>query len=447
MQRTTAIRCSACGQPFNMTVQDVIDVSKNPQAKALLLSNQFNIEPCPQCGTINNVLIPLLYHDPAKELLIAFVPPELQLNKEQNERVVGDLMKQLPKDSFKGYMFNPKRPLTFQGMVDLILQADGVTPEMMAEQRARVDFLQRLIETENDEALTKLITESDAQIDERLFQAISLMLQRLLQQGPPEVAQKMLYVQNRLVELSTFGQSLLKRQAEQEAMVQSVAQELDALGDDPQREDFLNLALKYQGDQERLQALVGLAYIAFDETFFQILNAYIGKQPADQRASLEQLRDNLREYSQMVDQQSQARLQNALALLQLLVNAPDLDAAIAENLQLIDDAFMQVLSANIQEMERRRNVQASARLKQVYERVVSAIQSEMQPELLFVNQLLTAESESAASAMIANQAKQFGEPLLEVIDAVDDLLTSQGRADISQRLKALRQEVVSALDQ
>lgn len=80
MQQGSAIRCSNCGQPFNAHVYSYIDAQKDPQAKGLLVNQQINRFQCPNCGNVNVVLAPLLYHDAVKEMLIACVPmePELQ---------------------------------------------------------------------------------------------------------------------------------------------------------------------------------------------------------------------------------------------------------------------------------------------------------------------------------------------------------------------------------
>ena len=69
----------------------------------------------------------------------------------------------------------------------------------------------------------------------------------------------------------------------------------------------------------------------------------------------------------------------------------------------------------------------------------------MQPELVFVNQLLSVESDSEAKAMLEDHAKDFGEPLLEVMDAVGQMLDAQGEDEMVQRLADLRQEAVAVL--
>ena len=65
-------------------------------------------------------------------------------------------MNQLPKDNFKAYMFNPKRSLTMQGLIDQVLEADGITQEMLEEQRQRVQLVQQFIEAD-DEKYTQRI--------------------------------------------------------------------------------------------------------------------------------------------------------------------------------------------------------------------------------------------------------------------------------------------------
>ena len=44
------IQCPSCGQPFNAAVQTLVDVGKNPNTKALLMTGQFNMAQCPHCG-------------------------------------------------------------------------------------------------------------------------------------------------------------------------------------------------------------------------------------------------------------------------------------------------------------------------------------------------------------------------------------------------------------
>jgi hypothetical protein len=444
----TTIRCSNCGQPYQTVVRTSIDVSQDAQGKALLLAGQLNSSQCPHCGAVNSMAVPLLYHDADKELLIALVPMELNMNKDQQERVVGDLMKTLPKENFKGYMFNPKRALTMQGLLDMVLQADGITPEMMEEQRQRVQLIQQMTEAD-DPTLQQLIADNDAQIDVQFLQTMSVMAQRFAQSGRPDIAEQVAQTQQVVLQFSTLGQQLAQQQADQEAVIQQVADEIEALGEEAQLEDFRDLAVRYADDDARIQALVGLIRPLFDNQFFQDFSVFIGQQPADQREKLEALRDKMLLFAQMVDQQQQSQMQQAAALLQGLINVPpeQLDQAIVESLPLIDDTFMAILSANVQEAQKRQDLNMSAKLREVYDRIVSILQRNMQPELVFLNQLLAAPTTDEAKAMLAQQGKDYGPALVEAIDAVSTMLRNQngGQGDprIFERLDALRQEAVT----
>jgi len=135
-----------------VTVNTLIDAAQDPQAKIALLSGRINVAVCPNCGAPNTVLTPLMYHDPSKELLVSYVPMELGLPKDTQEKMIGELMReltsQLPQGSFKAYLLQPRQALTMQGLIDQVLQADGVTPEMMEDQRARVRLVEQFLQAQ-----------------------------------------------------------------------------------------------------------------------------------------------------------------------------------------------------------------------------------------------------------------------------------------------------------
>lgn len=446
MPRQTSITCPNCGSPFSAIVETVIDAGQDPQAKGRLLTGQTNAVQCPNCGHTLTVATPLLYHDASKELLIAYVPMELNLTKDQQEKAIGDLMRELklPQQAMKGYVFQPRRALTMQGLTEQVLEADGVTPEMMEQQRARIRLVEQMMQTAPDQ-LPALVQEHDAEIDAQFFQTITMMAQRMLSEGRADLAEPLVQLQQTVAQESTFGQQLIERSRVQEETVAEVAGELEQLGQNATRDDFLNLALRYSDDSERLQALVGLARPAFDYTFFEELSVRIGQAPAEAREGLEALRDQILELTTVIDQQTQAALREAAGLLQELVTAPNLDQAIAENAGLLDDTFMAVLSANIEESQRRGDLNASAKLKQVYEHVIALLRENMQPELRFINDLLSTESDEEASTLLAEEASRYGQTLLDMMNAVEEVLASRGDSAMMQRLVFLREQAQRVL--
>lgn len=448
MPKRASIQCPNCGQPINAVVDTLIDPAQDPEAKLRLLSGQTNVVRCPNCGYAVSMSAPILYHDASKELLLSFVPMELNLPKDQQERAIGEMMRELtsrlPKEAMKGYLFQPRQMLTMQGLIDTVLQADGVTPEMMEAQRQRVRLLETLLQT-SPEALADVIHQHDAEIDAQLFQTLTLMAQRMVQEGRGDIAEQMVTLQEFLLAESTFGGQLLQESQQQQATVQQVSEALEALGQNASRGDFLDLAIQYADDDMKLQALVGLVRPAFDYQTFQELTMRIGQAPADQRETLERLRDRLQELTSMVDQQAQAAVQQAAQILGAMVNAPDVDAFIQESLPLLDDTFLAVLQANLQEAERQKDIQMSGRLRDIYNRVLTALRQNMRPELKFINELLAADSEETAHRMIAEQADSYGEGLLEMMDAVEEVLASRGEETVRERLASLRQEAARVL--
>jgi CpXC motif protein len=444
----TTIPCVQCRQPIRVTVQALIDAEKNPQAKISLLSGTLNATPCPNCRAPNTVLTPLLYHDAPKELLISYVPMELGLSHDAQEKAIGELLRELttnlPQGAFKAYMLQPRQALTMQGLVDQVLQADGVTPEMLQAQRDRVKLVETFIQA-SEESLPELVQQHDARIDSQFFQTMTLALQQFVQQGREALAERTAYIQNRIVELSTFGKQLVEQTQAQEEAIKQVAEDVNALGDQAQHADFLKLVLRYAEDDNRLQALVGLVRPVFDYTFFQEMTQYISQAAAAERDALEELRERLLELTAQVDQQAQMAMQEAAGLLRAILTSPNPDEMIEANLPMIDSTFMQVLSLNIQDATRRADVNASARLKDIYNRVIAALQAHMPPELRFINELLSAPSDEAARSMMAQRANEFGASLLSAMDVVEEQLAAQGNPVLMERAAMLHREAAQAL--
>jgi hypothetical protein len=295
------------------------------------------------------------------------------------------------------------------------------------------------------EILPDLVRQHDDRIDAQFIQTMTLLIQQLLNEGRDAVAEQVAAVQNKIVQHSTFGQGLIQQSQAQEAAIAEVSDEVNGLGEAAERADFLQLAVKYTGDDQRLQALVGLVRPVFDYTFFQEMTAYIGQRPAAERDALETLRDELLQLTAMVDQQAQMAMQEAAGLLRVILSAPNPDEIIQANLQMIDYTFMQVLSANVQEAERRGDIKASAKLKDIYNRIVEQLQANMPPELRFINELLNTPSDDDVRAMIVENAGQFGDSLVGAMQAVEQQLMAQNNPALLERFDMVRREMLAAL--
>ena len=274
----SSVTCPNCNQPLPAQLDQIIDVGRDPSAKVRFLNGDIHNLTCQQCGFRFSIAMPLLYHDPNKELLLVHVPMELNLQQAERERLIGDLlnnlMKQIPNEQRRGYMLQPTTALTIQGMIEQILSADGVTPEMLEAQRKAMRLIQTLLQTEDD-ALPALVEEHDVEINIQTFEIMTGIAENALQEGRQNVAQHVLSVRDRLIELSTAGQEAVEIAAAQEQAVEEVIEALEGLGETPTLEDFVALVVSFADDDHQIQAVVGLQRPALGYEFFQELTKHI----------------------------------------------------------------------------------------------------------------------------------------------------------------------------
>jgi len=120
------ILCPQCQQPVVAEITQLFDLKQDPQAKQILLAGAYNLIQCPNCGYRGQAPTPIVYHDLEKELLLTFFPPELQVPINQQEQMIGPMIKKvmdnLPMEQRKAYLFKPETMLTRQRLVERILE-------------------------------------------------------------------------------------------------------------------------------------------------------------------------------------------------------------------------------------------------------------------------------------------------------------------------------------
>jgi len=437
----TSLNCPRCGQTFPAIIEQIIDVGRDPQAKARFLSGRVNAISCPNCGHAMAIGTPLLYHDPAKELLLVYVPMELNINQQEREGVIGDLTRRvtesIPPEQRKAYLLQPRQALTIPGMIDTILEADGITEEMREAQRDKMHTMEMFLSVSQDE-WPRLIEEHDGQIDHEFFQMLLVTIENAAETGHRPMAENLLELYNYLIENTATGREVVQAAQAQEQVVQEVAADLQALGDNATREDFMNLVLSYAGDEERIQAVVGLIRPALDYTFFQDLSRRVEAASGDERERLAALRERLHELTTMLDKQTQAVIQRATDTLRSIINSEDIEAAIRPRLDQIDDTFLAVLQANIQTAEQHQDTRTADRLRMVLQKTLEILRENAPPQIRFINELMSAESDDDAQALIESEAPRFGPELLELMEAIAQDLDEGDQPAEAARLRAMR---------
>ena len=127
----TSVPCPVCRQPIVVDLTRLFDLNTDPSAKEKLLSGAANYFQCPNCQQQGIYPTPIVYHDPDKELLLTYFPPELHTPINEQEKTIGPLIKKVMDDlapeKRKGYLFKPQTMLSQQKLFETILEADGIT--------------------------------------------------------------------------------------------------------------------------------------------------------------------------------------------------------------------------------------------------------------------------------------------------------------------------------
>jgi len=437
------INCPNCGQPFNAILEQVLDMGRDPTAKERLLSGRVNSVACPHCGYRGVVGTPLFYHDPEKQLALAYIPMELNLAKEQRERLIGDMtqavMRGMSEDSPKGYLLQPQVALTFQGIIDQVLEADGITRDMVEQERRKLEIINELA-TASVEDIDQLLAENADLIDITFLELLSATAQAASQQGQSREALRLLNLRTQLMETTEAGQQLKV----QEDALREASQELQTLGDKLTRESFVNLLVEAADNPAKIDAFGMIGQGLLDYQTFQVLaNQIDAEQDEARKQQLVDVREKLLAIAAEAEKQSRAVVERAVDTLRMLVGAPDIQAAIANNLERIDQTFLQILQANLEEARKSGNIEISSRLKEIRDEVLELVQAAAPPEIQFINDLLSAETLEDAQSILQDRRDILSEDVILVMDDLVDQLRQAGNEQAATRLEALRSDAAA----
>jgi len=431
-QGVSQVRCPNCRSPVQATIEQLVDVGQDSGAKARLLSGSLNRLRCPACGFEGQLATPLVYHDPAKELLLTYLPVELSLPKAEQEKVIGHLINQaidrLPAEQRKAYLLQPQAVLTIPGLVERVLQADGITREQIDAQRTRLRVLEDLLRTP-DEGLKAFVDAHDAELDDTFFQLATLSLQNA---RDPQAADRAARRLEAALALTSLGKRLQSQQAEIEAAVQS----LNQAGKGLTREKLVDLMIAAPSP-ERIEALVGLTRPALDYEWFSLLSQRIDGAAGEAKTRLGLLREQLLDLTQRIDRAQEARAGQAAALLRSLLQAPDLAQALQAALPAIDDLFLGILGANLRAARDRGDEPTRQRLEEIDSRLRAIIQESLPPGLRLAQEALDLEDEDEARRRLEQSSESIDEEVLGALLGAAQRLEQAGDKDGADRVMRL----------
>jgi hypothetical protein len=434
----TLVNCPNCKRPIQADLRQLFDAGEDAGAKQILLSGAFNIVQCPLCGFHGNLATPIVYHDPQKELLLTFVPPEIGLPQNEQERAIGSLINQvmnkLPQEKRKAYLLQPQAALTMQGLVERILEADGITREMLQAQQQRMSLIQRLANAATD-VRAEIIKQEESRFDAELFGLLDRLIETSSLSGDQESEQRLKDLHTYLLEATPFGRQLAAQIQEVQAAIES----LKEAGKELTREKLLDLVIKAPNDT-RLRALVSLARPGMDYVFFQMLTERIDRARAEGRTRLAQLRESLLNMTSEIDRTVEARLKLARELLNKILESDNIGEATLKNISTIDEFFLQELTRSLEEEKKQGNLEKASKLQQVVEAIQQA--SSATQALAFIEALLETPDDAERQKLLLENKDLITPEFLNTLSSLVYQVQSNNDVQMSEKFKSLHRQVL-----
>ena len=279
------ISCPACATPMMAEVWRVVDVGQQPDLKRQLLRGQLNVATCPNCSNLTAVATPLAYHDPDKELFLILVPTQLGLSGDDQQKAVGELtnlvLNSLPAEQRKGYLFQPKTFFSMDSLHSDVLRAEGITDEMMEDQKEKSQLILDLLAQLADEAsLKKLVEDNKDLLDYEFFLYITASIEQAREDSQQDLVEQLTALRSKLQEL--VGPDATPPSEEMKGAIT--------------REELIERLLSFKNEEE-FKTLVAVARPALDYQFYQLLTGQIeaaqSQGESDKAQELTELRSSI----------------------------------------------------------------------------------------------------------------------------------------------------------
>jgi hypothetical protein len=428
-----SLTCPNCRTNYQAPVFQLIDVGQAPDMKQALLSGRVNVAICPKCGAGGMLAAPMLYHDPAKQFFFALFPQEVKATPQEQEQFIGALtqfvMRDLPEDAPKGYLLTPRRFISLTTMLDTILEGEGIPKAALEAQRKRTELLGRLLQAGDDEQeLRKVVDTHKEAIDYEFLLTMAAYIEAAEQDQDQESYQRFTKLREQIVALTGIN---VEGDDEPEP---SVAEAVDAL-----------LSVDEAGLPEAIADHRPVLDYAFYEALTERIDQAHAAGDAEAATRIEARRDLIRDTAEQMDREAQEIFNRAAQTLQAVLEADDTRAALVEQREQLDEAFMLVIGANLQHAARAGDQQTAERLMEIERLTREVIQEALSPEDRLIGQLLAAEQPQDATKLLRQNAALINSDFVKRINELSEEMASGGRKELSDRLRQLGREAASML--
>ena len=444
------IPCPQCGTPAQANIVQLIDVDQYPQLKQMLIAGQLNVAQCQNCGWSGQVASPLIYHDSAHDMLVSFVPMELNLPYDEQERMMGQMVRaiveNIPQEKRRAYLLQPKQMMRWQTFIEAVLETEGITKEMIAQQRKQSELLQKLIGADSD-VVDYLLKENKRLVDDEGFVTmVQQSLQQLVQQQQQtDLIISLSNLQARLMCDTEAGQRIEKRQLAMHAL------QMDAKAADGLTPEIFadHVERNYESDEtidSMVAAVGGLSY-EFFSAFSSRIDAVVATGDKAKVEKMTAIRTRLlKTYDEMRD--ASAKLVEAsLTALNAIVAAPDKMEAIRQYSTQIDELFMNLLDRELEQARANGDLDRTMGLKEVQKLIKDIMDQANPPQMQLISMLMQAESPEQAMEMMEANASMVNQELVDALDQVSAELPPTTPEEITSRLAQVKKLVEGRVNQ
>ncbi len=425
-----AVTCPSCGTRFQAPVQQVLDVRVEPDVTSRVLSGSLNVARCPSCGTGGALNLPFVYHDPAKEVSLLYLPTDSGADMVARQKIAGRLTRQLmdamPPEERKGYLLQSETFITMESLVKRVLELEGVSEEEMARSQSQRELVGTLLQAPQEQ-WPELVADNEALIDEGLFAFLEYVVQ-MTQAGPQAGSdtETIEALHEYLVQQTDIGRALASR-----------AEILRGFAEDPSAESLLE-ALIEATDDETISVLVQSGMPLMDYSFFQRLVGRIEEGPAEEKSALQALRRKILDVRDEIVAAGEANVRDRSVLLGKLLSTEDAVRMASSHLSELDDLFFTILGAQLQEAQQRGDQQAAEDLQRVATAVNRVMESTMPPEMALTRRLMAAPSDEALIEQLQAIRKLLTPRFLQFLEALEGSMREQGQEEGADRLMQIR---------
>ncbi len=282
---------------------------------------------------------------------------------------------------------------------------------MIQSQQKRVSLIERLLTASSPEVRSDIIKQNGPMLDAEFFSIFSRLLESTLASGQEQTNKTMEEIQKQLLAETDYGRKL----AAQTTEIQEALKTLQAAGKGLDREKLLSILIEAPND-DRLNALVSFTRPGLDYLFFQSLTERIDKGSGDEKKKLESLREKLLDITRKIDQRAEEDYKRAVALLNELLAAENIQQATTDHLDEINDVFVQLLNRELQDANKKNDSVRMPKLQQVAAVIQQA--SAPPPELALLEEMLAAPDEAALNKLIDQHAADITPEFSSIVASV-----------------------------